>query len=228
MTTPLRDNRIPVALTADSSRFARILALGDGSSTHSTLSSRRDEDGALGDEGDPEAVEQDTEAARAKQPRPARADSAFAGPAVSEPLGNDEVSSTARASPRPTATLASAKLLGNVQVHQLPDGGTALRLRISTEWLAGDVNVDLRLERGKLRAALGVTEGRSYRLLRGSLGQLEGALAARGIAAHPVSLELRASADRATGSGKRQEGRGGRHGARVSRRRRRGGGGRHL
>jgi hypothetical protein len=82
------------------------------------------------------------------------------------------------------------RMLRSVHVGQLPNGVKTLSLQVETGSKTR-IDVDLRLEAGKLRAHLGVAEAGAYRALGGKLEALQGALSERGIAAHPVRIDLR-------------------------------------
>ncbi|PID38696.1 MAG: hypothetical protein CSA65_03135 [Proteobacteria bacterium] len=182
-------------------RFARLLALDDEGPRGAHLVDRKterssdqeflrappgreketDEPKTAQGEGDPPAVGEEL------KHRPVE----LQAPRQTDPGPASEAPSTAEPSParQDVATMAQ-RMLRSVHVGQLPNGVKTLNLQVESGGKAR-IDVDLRLEAGKLRAHLGVAEAGAYRALDGKLAALQGALSARGIAAHPVRLDLR-------------------------------------
>lgn len=180
---------LPTRGPQDAGRFARLLALAPEQSGEHEGGEPPSSDGPARDE-------------RRDRDKPSSTPEAARQPAAAEPPrgGAAEPPSGARApvaSPRVSSLPEgwAERMLQQVHVQQLPDGSSALQLRVCTGRFV-DLDVDLRFERGRVRAAFGTAEGHSYRLLRGSLSTLEEALATRGVAAHPIRLELRRPAAR--------------------------------
>ena len=189
--------------SAGGGRFARLLALGTGGPgdmTSGTASSGVERGSRQGDaEGD--------DTLNGQEGRCDLEDDRAAAVGVPEVSGagarvNGGTSAMDRscgvapsALPRQEFGEMAQRMLRALHVQQFPNGTVALNLQIQSGPFE-DLDIDLRLESGKIRATFSVKEARSYRLLHGKISALEGALGAKGIAAHPIRVDLRATLSR--------------------------------
>jgi len=88
----------------------------------------------------------------------------------------------------PDLQLIAHQVMKAASIHQVR-GQTTLRLQLGTARLSR-VDVDLKLEGGRIRTNLQLADDSDYRLVSGAVGELEASLRARGLSIDPVRVEL--------------------------------------